>query len=97
MGYVKLILGIILAIFIAVFAGNNDQAVELNLYPLPYQFSASLFLISFICIIFGVILGGTALSIKTFYWKRVAGSAKQRADKLEARLNQNKTNELSVK
>lgn len=97
MGYIKFIIFILIAILISVFAANNDQSVSISLYPLPYEFSASFFLIIFICLLIGVLVGGTALSFKAYYWKRAHGSAKVRAEKLEAKLNQSESKDIAVK
>ena len=97
MKLLKFILLLIAAILVSVFAANNDQAVTINLYPLSYEFSASFFFIIFIAVLFGVLIGGTALSFKVYYWKRVAGSAKHRAEKLEKKIISSDSNKVEVR
>lgn len=83
MRFIKLAIVIILGILISIFAANNNQQVELNLYPLPFEVETPFFLIVFFFVFVGVILGGFTLSIKSAYWKRVAKSNKKRVAKLE--------------
>lgn len=80
---IKLLLFALAAIIVAVFAANNNQAVSLNLHPLPIQFEVSLFVIVFAAILFGVLLAGTITSLRLLYWRRVAKNALKKLDNNE--------------
>lgn len=85
-----------LTVIVAVFAANNNQAVAIDLYPMPMKFEISLFVIVFAAIIIGVILSGTITSIKLLYWRRVAKSAQKQLQKLEKN-QQNSRSDFSHK
>jgi uncharacterized integral membrane protein len=81
--FFKLIFLILLALIVAIFAANNNQAVSLDLYPVPVQFEISLFIIVFACMMFGVLIAGTLTSLRLMYWKRVAKNSQKTIAKLE--------------
>ena len=81
--FFKIIILIIIAVIVAVFAGNNNQAVRLDLYPLPTTIEISLFVVVFACIVFGALLAGTITSLRLIYWKRVGRNAQKNIQKLE--------------
>jgi uncharacterized integral membrane protein len=81
--FFKFVILVLLTLIVAVFAANNNQAVAIDLYPMPMKFEVSLFVIVFSAIIIGVVLSGTITSIKLLYWRRVARSAQEQLKKLE--------------
>lgn len=81
--FFKLIFLVLLALIVAVFAANNNQAVSLDLYPVPVQFEISLFVVVFACMLFGVLIAGTLTSLRLMYWKRVAKNSQKNLAKLE--------------
>lgn len=84
----------LLALLVAVFSSNNNIAVEINLYPLPYEFSISLVVVVFVSILAGVLMGGTFTSIRVFYWKRRAKHAQKNVEKIKQKTQPEETNNL---
>ncbi len=86
--FIKLIILILAVLIVAVFAGHNDQAVSVNLFPFEIQFEISLFVVVFTCIVFGVLVSGLFTSLRLIYWKRVARNAQKNLAKLEKQKQQ---------
>ena len=82
--FLKIIVLIIISLIVAVFAANNNQAVTLDLYPIPTTVQISVFVVVFACIVFGALLAGTITSLRLIYWKRVGRNAQKTIKKLEA-------------
>lgn len=81
--FFKVFFLVIAAVIVAVFAANNNQSVEIDLYPLPLQYELSVFIIVFVCMFFGAILSGSLTSIRLLYWRRVGKNAQKHLKKLE--------------
>lgn len=82
--FLKIIILIIVSLIVAVFASNNNQAVTLDLYPIPTSVQISVFVVVFSCIVFGALMAGTITSLRLIYWKRVGKNSQKTIKKLEA-------------
>lgn len=91
--FLKLIIFILLIIVVGVFSAYNNQSVAIDLFPLPIQFEISLFIVVFVCIVFGVLISGVVTSLRLIYWKRVAKNAQKSLAKIEA---ENKKNQKAM-
>lgn len=89
--YFKMFFFLVLVAFAGVFASRNSELVEINLYPIPFTFSAASFLVIFISIIIGVLIGGFLSSFKAMFWKRVASSREKKIQKLKTEKQNNST------
>jgi len=86
--FFKFIVLVIISLIVAVFAANNNQAVTLDLYPIPTTVQISLFVVVFACLVFGALLAGTITSLRLIYWKRVGKHAQKNIRKLESENSQ---------
>ena len=75
MKFIKLLLGIAIGIFVLIAALSNRQTITIHLFPLQTIVEMPLFLLIFITLIIGIILGGIVNFSYAWRWKRKARSA----------------------
>ncbi len=86
MRYVSGFISLIFVTLLMLFASSNQEEAKLELWPLPQQFTAPLYLIAFIMIFAGFVLGGLAAWNAGRRHRRNAKQANKRVQILEGDL-----------
>jgi len=93
MKFIKTIIFLVVAILVGVFASNNKELVEVDLFPLPIKFAAASFILFFGGILIGVIVGGGYQTFRAMYWRRVANTTKRKLETAEGELKEKNDNQ----
>ena len=85
--FLKALILVPLALVLIVFAVANRQSVTLTLDPFgdnQISFTLPLFVVAFLLVIFGVIIGGIAAWMRQHKWRRAAHQAEREVTALRA-------------